>query len=71
MGVHGYNDTRVYPLTFQQAIPPIYQEAAKIEDDGVKYAPRLQRDLTRFANDWMRTFSLSNSEPTRQLERRT
>lgn len=47
------NDTGVYPMTFQQAIPPIYQEAARIEDDGVKYAPKLQRDIKRFANDWM------------------
>lgn len=48
------NDTGVYPLTFQQAIPPVFQEAAKITDDGVKYSQKLQRDITRFANQWMR-----------------
>ena len=49
------NDTGVYPLTFQQAIPPIYQVAAEVTDDGsVRWNQKLQRDLTRFANDWMR-----------------
>ncbi len=48
------NETGVYPLTFQQAIPPVYQEAARITEDGVKYSARLQRELTSFANQWMR-----------------
>lgn len=48
------NDTGVYPLTFQQAIPPVYQEAARITEDGVKYSARLQKELTSFANQWMR-----------------
>ncbi|MEZ5951208.1 MAG: hypothetical protein R3C12_18745 [Planctomycetaceae bacterium] len=48
------NDTGVYPPTFQQAIPPVYQEAARITEDGVKYSARLQKELTSFANQWMR-----------------
>lgn len=48
------NDTGVYAMTFQQAIPPIYQEAIRLEDQGVRYSAKLQRDLTSFANDWMK-----------------
>jgi len=40
-------------MTFQQAIPPTYQEAVRIEDAGVKYAPQLQKQLTNFASQWM------------------
>lgn len=46
------NDTGVYAMTFQQAIPAIYQEAVRLEEDGVRYNQRLQRDLASFANDW-------------------
>lgn len=48
------NETGVYAMTFQQAIPPIYQEAVRLEEDGVRYNQRHQRDLTSFANDWMK-----------------
>lgn len=44
----------VFPLTFQQAIPPVYTQAAVIEADGrIKRAVRSQRDITSFANVWM------------------
>jgi len=45
----------VFPLTFQQAIPPIYQDA--VEWDGPKIQgvrPKMQADHTRFANTWLR-----------------
>lgn len=48
------NDTGVFPMTFQQAMPAVYQEAVRLEDEGVKYNQRLQRDLTSFANDWLK-----------------
>jgi len=48
------NDAGVYPMTFQQAIPPIYQEAMRVEGEGVRFAPRIQRELTTFANSWMK-----------------
>ena len=48
------NDTGVYAMTFQQAMPSVYQEAVRLEDEGVRYNQRLQRDLTRFANDWLK-----------------
>jgi len=48
------NDSGVYPMTFQQALPPVYQEAMRVEDEGVRFAPKLQRDLTIFANSWLK-----------------
>ncbi|MCH8853957.1 MAG: hypothetical protein IID41_15095 [Planctomycetes bacterium] len=45
----------VYALTFQQAIPPIYQDA--VEWDGPKIQGvrlKMQADHTRFANTWLR-----------------
>ena len=45
----------VYPLTFQQAIPPVYQDA--VEWDGPKIQGvrlKMQADHTRFANTWLR-----------------
>ena len=45
----------VYPLTFQQAIPPTYQDA--IEWDGPKIKGirlKMQADHTHFANTWLR-----------------
>ena len=49
------NELGIFPLTFQQALPPVYQVAAEFtEEGGMKYSPRLQADLTQFANQWMR-----------------
>lgn len=49
------NDLGVFPLTFQQALPPVYQVAAEFtEEGGMKYSPRLQQELTQFANGWMK-----------------
>lgn len=48
------NDLGVFPMTFQQAIPPVYQEAVRFEGERMHYFPRMQRDLTKFANDWMK-----------------
>lgn len=45
----------VFPLTFQQAIPPVFTQAATIEADGkVRCATHSQRDITIFANSWLR-----------------
>jgi len=46
-------DGEVYPLSFQQDIPPIYQEAAIIEENELKVRQKMQADLASFANTWM------------------
>ena len=43
----------VYPLTFEQALPPVYQVAARFEGGSLIHKPALQADITRFANSWM------------------
>jgi len=43
-----------YPMTFQQDLPPVYQEAMRVEGQRILVAPRLQRDLVSFANGWMK-----------------
>ena len=43
----------VYPLTFEQALPPVYQVAARFEGGTLIHKPALQADITRFANSWM------------------
>lgn len=46
----------VFALSFQQALPPIYQEVvSEWNGDGSigRYRPKLQRDLTAFANTWL------------------
>ena len=42
---------RVEALTFQQAIPPIYQE---VYPEPGRYAPQLKRDLNRFLGGWLK-----------------
>lgn len=51
-------EIRIYPargiaeaLTFQQAIPPIYQEVYPAPG---KVAPKLKRELNSFLNTWLR-----------------
>ncbi len=45
----------VFPLTFQQAIPPVFTQAATIDADGkVRCATYSQRNITTFANTWLR-----------------
>ena len=44
---------RVYPMMFQQAIPPAYEESIFF-DDGWKLNKRLQAEHTRFANLWLK-----------------
>lgn len=48
------NDSGVYPMTFQQALPPVYQRGVLIVGEEIKFAPKLQRDLTTFANQWLK-----------------
>ena len=45
---------RVYPMMFQQAIPPIYEESLFREDGKWKVNPRLQAQHTTFANMWLK-----------------
>jgi len=48
-------DGDVYPLTFQQAIPPIYTAAVECDETGpVRIRPGAQRELVSFANQWMK-----------------
>lgn len=47
------SDGSVVPMTFQQAMPPIYTEAVFF-DNGWKVATRSQRDITSFANTWLK-----------------
>lgn len=46
------SDAGCFAMTFQQAIPPRYQQAVKITEKGIQFAPRLQKELTTFANHW-------------------
>lgn len=47
----------VTPLTFQQAIPPIYQEAVEFDSGKMRVKTKLQADLTSFANDWIKNIA--------------
>lgn len=38
------------PYSFQQAIPPVYQEV--FSADGKRFRPRLKRELRSFASTW-------------------
>ena len=45
---------RVYPMMFQQAIPPIYEESLFQEGGKWKINIRLQARHTTFANMWLK-----------------
>ena len=44
---------KIYPMMFQQAIPPIYQESLFKEPDGWKVYPRMQKTHAVFAGTWL------------------
>jgi len=46
------HDGAYLPISFQQAIPPVYQEAMDLRKDT--FRPRLMAQLASFANTWMR-----------------
>lgn len=59
------NDLGVFPLSFQQAMPPIYQEAVVWDDGGHEITGirrRMQADLARFANQWMRNIKSQHAD---------
>ena len=43
----------IYPLTFQQDNLGLNQKAAWWDHDQLKFRPKLQTDLAKFANQWM------------------
>lgn len=43
----------VVPMTFQQAIPPIYQVAVEIEGGKILIHERAAKSLVRFCNQWL------------------
>ncbi len=43
----------VFPMTFDQSLPPRYDVAARFEGGTLIHKPALQADITRFANSWM------------------
>lgn len=43
----------VFPMTFQQDNLGLYQKAAWWDHDQLKFRPKLQADLVKFANQWM------------------
>ena len=45
---------RVYPIMFQQAIPPVYQQSMYMKDGEWKLNPRTQREHAKFANMWFK-----------------
>ena len=45
---------RVYPMMFQQAIPPVYEESLFRENGKWKVNHRLQHQHTTFANMWLK-----------------
>jgi len=44
----------VWPMTFQQAIPPVYHESAVYASGITVKDEKRQRELVEFANQWMR-----------------
>ena len=46
-------DDFVFPLTFQQAIPPVYHEAVRMGNGEVLMNAQLQEQITEFADQWM------------------
>lgn len=47
-------DNSIYPITFEQG-GMLYQEAVEWDGDRIKgVRPKTQRDITNFANTWMR-----------------
>jgi len=47
-------DQHVYPLSFRQDNLGIDQEAAYVEDGVWKVRPKMQEDITKFCNMWLR-----------------
>ena len=47
-------DEGIFPLTYQQDNLGIYQEAGRFEGSTLRVNPRLQSQLAKFANQWMR-----------------
>ncbi len=47
----GLHHGRAEALTFQQAVPPIYQE---VYPEPGKYSPRLYKELNDFLGLWLR-----------------
>ena len=56
-------DGNYYPLTFQQDNMGIYQGAAVWDDEGKLkgYRPKMQADMTSFANIWMKNIKNQQS----------
>lgn len=46
-------DGKYYPVSFQMAIPPVYEESIWVEDEQIRFKPGLQRNHKDFANQWM------------------
>ena len=44
----------VFPMTFDQSLPPRYDVGAFLEGGRLMVKPAVQADLTRFANVWMK-----------------
>ena len=51
---------RAEALTFQQAIPPVYQE---VYPEPGKYYPRLRRELNSFLGVWLRNLEAQGHQP--------
>jgi len=43
---------KIYPMSFQQAIPPVYQESMFMEGIAWKVCPPLQKEHAVFAGQW-------------------
>lgn len=49
------SDTQVFPMTFRQdGYFQINQVAVFFPDESLRYYPKMQADITRFANTWMK-----------------
>ena len=46
-------DDCVYPISFQQAIPPVYKLGAKMNGSHIVWVLGAQKAMTDFANTWM------------------
>ena len=53
----------VFPMTFDQSLPPRYDVAAQFVGGQLRVKRNLQADLTRFANMWMKNIGAQQDLP--------
>ena len=54
---------QVFPMTFQQALPPCYDVGIELAGGKLLLRRKLQADMTRFANMWMKNIKAQQDLP--------